>query len=246
MYDPSDHDSKYDRYDRDADGDESSYGRERDVSYGRERDDSPYRSRGEEDFMPMTRRDMRDVDRLSDRVLRDTKTFIQKREQKCEPKQTRAEEIGSMVALAFGALGTAYLSQRFRQAGAVVPLGVLAGGLLYGSSYAGVLGGFSEYGKSAAVGAALASGVIWAAGYGSLAAERAHAQAPTTTTAGFGPPQALRSPFGSQEPPQALRSPPQALRSPFGSQAFAPAPAPASAASMNDDDYLNLIMGRAT
>lgn len=221
MYDHPDHSSKYER-DPDVEH-----------SYGMERDDSPYGSRDEEDFMPMTRRD---IDRLYDHALRDTKTFISKREQKSEPKaaRSRSEELASIGALAVGALGTAYLSQRFRQAGAVVPLGILLGGIGYGSAHFGLAGGFSDYLKHASIGAALASGVIWAAGYGSLAAERAQAQVPTTTTAGFGP-QVIRSPFGS--PPE------QAAFGPAPYSPFAPPAAPAAPTS--DADYFNLVTGRA-
>ena len=212
----------------DPDSDSSDRDPDRGSGRGRERDDSPYGSSGDEEFMPMTRRDA--IDRMQDQALRDTRKFLARREPKRDNRMSIGSDIVSLLSLAGGVAGSAYLSQRFRNAGGVVPLGVLLGGLGYTGAHFGVFGHLSPYAKNASIGAALASLAIWAAGYGSIAAEKSTSQAavnPATGHLGLGPGQ----------PPSPW--PPQPL-------AFAPAQPPVNQpqAPQSQQDFMNLILGR--
>lgn len=205
-------------HDPDSDADREP---DRERGSGRERHDSPYGSRDDEEFMPMTRRDA--IDRMQDQALRDTQKFLARREPKRDNRMSIGSDIVSLLALAGGVAGSAYLSQRFRNAGGVVPIGVLLGGLGYTGAHFGVFGHLSPYAKNASIGAAVASLAIWAAGYGSIAAEKSTAQA------------AVNPATGQAQPPW----PPQPL-------AFAPAQPPVSQpqAPQSQQDFMNLILGR--
>ena len=165
--------------DRDHDRDDDR-GRSSRSSYGRgfDRDDSPFASSREESFMPMTRRDADvDVDRLSDRTLRDTSAFLRKRDEQAKSRSTGQVAL-SVVEMFLGALAGGYLSQRFRATSGAIPTGLLLGGVAYGAAhFTQMFGRATEDVKNAAIGSALASGVIWAAGYGSLGAEKADVKA---------------------------------------------------------------------
>lgn len=207
-------------HDRDADSDSDS-------GYGRERDDDP--PRGSSSF-PMTRRD--EIERLHDQTLRDTRAFLARREGRSGKKSSSVGgEIISLGALAAGAASSAYLSQRFRNAGGVVPLGVLLGGIGYAGAHFGVFGAAGDQVKNASIGAALASLAIWAAGYGSLAAERAASQAPATgASAGLG--------LASAPVPAISAS---SAWPPSPSPGFAP-PGALAGAPMTQADFMNLIL----
>ena len=206
----------------DPDSDAEGRDPDRGSGRGRERDDSPYESSADEEFMPMTRRDA--IDRMQDQALRDTRRFLARREPKRDNRMSIGSDIVSLLSLAGGVAGSAYLSQRFRNAGGVVPIGVLLGGLGYTGAHFGVFGHLSPYAKNASIGAALASLAIWAAGYGSIAAEKSASQAAVNPATGHQPPW----------PPQPL--------------AFAPPAAmplsPAPQAPQSQQDFMNLILGR--
>lgn len=125
------------------------------------------------------RDDDRDVDSLRDYVLKGTKRFIKKSggggssSKKSEPDPFR-----TFAAAAVGGAGAAFLSQRFRDAGAIVPLGVLLGGLGYAASHLEVAGSFSKDVRNASIGAGLSSLILWVAGHGMLSNEKAAAHEP--------------------------------------------------------------------
>jgi hypothetical protein len=182
-----------DESDRDFDYDEGS---ERDK--GRERDDSPFASGKEARFMPMTRRD---VDNLYDHALRDTRRFLGRdKEKKEKTTGQQALSIGEIIA---GAIVGGYLSQRFRNAGGPIPTGLLLGGVGFGAAeLTKVFGSYTDHVKNVAIGSALASAVIWAAGYGTVAAEKAEQKAEGNVPATGGYP---------YPPPQFVPSPPHAF-----------------------------------
>lgn len=133
---------------------------------GRERDDA-----WEAGGMPMTRRD---IDALYRGALRDTHRFLQRRRDADGPssaKQTPVELAVGGVEVIGGAMAAAYLAQRFRLAGALVPVGVTTGLLLLLAAHYNVFRGADAHAQRIAIGLLAGAGGIWAAGQGALLAE---------------------------------------------------------------------------
>lgn len=244
MFGPSHDDSR--DHDRDPDSD----------GYGSDRDDSPFASKREARFMPMTRRDrdghererepeyspsVRDVDRLYDHALRDTSSFLKKRDEHVKTRGVgeQALSIGEMFA---GAVLGGYLSQRFRASGGAVPTGLLLGAIGFGAAqFTQMFGRYGEDVKNLAIGSALASGVIWAAGYGSLSAEKAQAKTEGNFPATGGAPARPEQ----MQPPQ---PPPQLQPWPMLNYPQHPAyaqPTHATPGSPSMADFQNLVTRRA-
>lgn len=255
--------SSFDPYgldsDHDVDGDDGSR-RDRDDDGG----GSPFNSQREADFMPMTRRDEPevDVDYLTRSTLRDTRAFIQQREQKpCE--RSFGEQLRDFGEIGLGVAGGAYLSQRYRQNGGIVPLGVLLGGMGLGASYLQLFGRYNADVRNVSIGTMLASLAILMAGRGAVGAEHAQTfHAPTTAGGappppdqqawpGAAPPQGSQvfappfaaPPFVSSAPAYAPWAPPQLVPpSPFAAPFAGPtAPPGAVAAPASEDDLRNLV-----
>ena len=154
--------------------------------------------------MPMTRRD---VGELSARAVREAESFVSQRETDAERAKGKAfGEITSAIPIGVGALAGGFLSTRYKEAGAVIPLGLLLGGLAVVGSFLPMspFGQWAALARKAGYGAMLSSGVIWAAGHGAIFAERTASPSPGAPSAGPPPPRgALGSaPFGSAPVPQ--------------------------------------------
>lgn len=190
-----------DAFERDPDGDFDFDGDDDDSprGSGRERRDSAPAT-----TMPMTRRD---IDSLYSSALRDTKSFLSKRREQKPGMPTAAEIAISGGEVIGGAMASAYLAQRLRQSGLVLPVGLTFGVLsliaswFYGNKHL-MFGG---------IGLVAGAGAMWAAGHGSLSAEGADAPDVSPNAA------PLARPFAS---PQQAR---------FAGAAFAPAPIAAPA-----------------
>ena len=238
----SSHDSDQDSGDRDLDFDHRVRPR---AGRGASRSDSPFASAREESFMPMTRRDADadvDVDRIRDHALRDTSSFLKSRDEHTKKERSTKEQVLSIGEMLLGAVLGGYASQRFRATSGAVPTGLLLGGVMYGAAqFTQLFGRATEDVKNLAIGSALASGVIWAAGYGTLGAEKAEAKTEGNfpATGGAPPPYA----------PQQMQPPPQAWPAPaYQPSAYAPPPAVAAwgaqRAAPTVRDFQALVMQR--
>jgi hypothetical protein len=200
-----------DDFDRDPDfdGDE-------DAPRGHERND-----RAPAPSMPMTRRD---IDSLYSSALDGTRSFLNKRrEQKTAGMPSPAELAIGGAEVVGGAMAAAYLAQRLRQSGLVLPVGLTLGTLtllaswFYGNKHL-MFGGF---------GLLAGAGAMWAAGHGSLSAEGADAPDVSPNAAPF-----ARAPISSPAR--------------FAGAAFAPAPAaPAFGGQtpLTEAQYQNIFRG---
>lgn len=222
-------------FDRDGDDDRNAdfgaagggFGRDRAGRGGEEEVTLPASTATDEDYMPMTRRDVED---LYAKSLRGTKEFLSRREAD-DPTASLAGLALAGTEIAAGAAVGGFLAQRFRQTGAIVPVGMLIGAVGLAGAQFGMFGKLSPDVRNLSLGA-IASGVaLWAAGRGIGAAGGG-----TAATAGmqqpqpqqFGPP---AIPFG--QPPQFGAQPLQALMplmqmapmAPYGTTPLAPQPA---------------------
>ena len=141
--------------------------RERGYGVGRERDDA-----WEAGGMPMTRRD---IDALYRGTLRDTHRFLQRRRDADangrSEKSAPLELAVTGVEVVGGAMAAAYLAQRFKLAGALVPVGVTTGLLLLLAAHYNAFHGAEAHAQRIAIGLLAGAGGIWAAGQGALSAE---------------------------------------------------------------------------
>lgn len=194
-------------FDGDADGDadgDYGYGSDFDSSFGGVSSDAGFgtgRVRSDaavEASMPMTRRDL---DKLYESSLRDTAAFLDAR--RGAPTRISIPDVAvSLAEVAGGAAAAAYLAQRFRTAGAVVPVGLTLGALGLLGAYFGAFGGATNHALRISLGLAGGAGALWAAGVGAVHGEAAHA--PRTAGALPGaPPAALpAAPPPVQQPMQ--------------------------------------------
>ena len=204
---------------RDADGDfDADYDADGDADY----DADPFVGRGSvrsdkspDDAMPMSRRDIDEIYKTS---LRDTRKFIDRR--RGLTQGPRAAELAlSSAEVVGGAMAAAYLAQRFRQSGALVPVGITLGVLGHLASYFGMFGAHSIHVARLSTGLLAGAGAIWAAGAGALASQGTDqprtGQAPPAFAFApqpFTPPQ----PFAPPPPAFAFASPLPAMAAPSG------------------------------
>ena len=124
--------------------------------------------------MPMTRRDepwsQTDIDSLYESASRDTERFLSPRRDRHEPPNVGNLLVGSAEVVG-GAMAAAYLAQRLKRSGAIVPVGIVLGLLAHVAAYMGVVGEGGPHLARFGTGLLAGAGAAWAAGYGSLAAE---------------------------------------------------------------------------
>ena len=207
------HDRDRDRdFDYDADSDvDDSYVEER--SAPRARASKPLAGFGSErrdvadadpDFMPMTRRD---VDSLYKSSLDRTRNFFASRET-CDPTATLGGLALTASEIAAGAAAAAFLAQRFRQAGAVVPVGAILGAVGLAGAQFDMFGKLSPDVRNVSLGAIASAVALWAAGRGIVSAEEATRGAVVV---------APQAPAPVAQPPmmqQPMRMPPTSVAAP--------------------------------
>ena len=161
-----DHDRDVDRdVDRDADRDEDREG----SGHGRERDDGER----EGGLMTMTRRDSeRDVRDIYNASLDDMRSFLREREGDQEdPMKSVTSNAVTGLEIVAGAAIAGFLAQRFRQAGAVVPVGITLAALGLAAAQFNKAGKFSPDLRNISFGALASAVALWAAGRGAISAE---------------------------------------------------------------------------
>ena len=237
-------------YDRDFDFDGDMDRDVRGSGRGLERDDRPD---FEETAMPMTRRD---VDALYDFSARDTDRFLGRRAG--APKKDTGEDgvsllVGSAEVVG-GAMAAAFLAQRFKRQGVIVPAGIVLGILAHVGSYLGVFGASGAHFARFGTGLIAGSSAVWAAGHGTLAAQGT--DVPNVAAIGPQPqpqavayaPQPPQQVYASQQPyaPQQTFAPQQAFAQP---SPFAPAqPSPFAFAGqqpLSAAEYANIFRSAA-
>ena len=151
--------------DRDEDRDDEGGGR------GRERDDGER----EGGLMTMTRRDSeRDVRDIYNASLGDMKQFLREREGDQEdPMKSVTSNAVVGLEIAVGAAIAGFLAQRFRQAGAVVPVGITLAALGLAAAQFNKAGKFSPDLRNISFGALASAVALWAAGRGAISSEGA-------------------------------------------------------------------------
>lgn len=136
---------------------------------GRARDDA----RGSA-LMAMTRRDpLRQTQELHRRSLKDMRSFLDERDSGVDPMQSVTSHAVTGLEILGGALAAGFLSQRFRQQGAMIPVGVTLGALGLIAAQFGMAGKLSPDLRNVAFGAAASAVALWAAGRGIISAEAA-------------------------------------------------------------------------
>lgn len=188
-----DHDRDHDR-DRDSDRDGGGSGSERD-------------DEGEGTLMTMTRRDSeRDVRDLYNTSLDDMRRFLRERESAEDPMKSVTSNAVIGLEIGVGAIIAGFLAQRFRQAGAVVPVGVTLAALGLAAAQFNKVGKFSPDLRYISFGALASALSLWAAGRGAISAEGASFGPPST--AGMLPGTAAPAPmFASSFQPQPMMQP---------------------------------------
>ena len=166
-----DHERDRDRdSDRDADRDSDRDG----GGSGSERDDE----RDDDGLMTMTRRDSeRDVRDLYNSSLDDMRRFLREREGAEDPMKSVTSNAVVGLEIVAGAALAGFLAQRFRQAGAVVPVGITLAALGLAAAQFNKAGKFSPDLRNVSFGALASAVALWAAGRGMI----------TTEAAAFGP-----------------------------------------------------------
>lgn len=198
----------------DFDQDESAEG----GGQGRDRDDA---SDADDEFMPMSRRD---VDTLYRSALGDMREFLEQRKAHDPTKSLMGVAIAG-TEIAAGAAIAGFLAQRFRQAGAVVPVGVILGAVGLAASQFEMFGRASPDVRNVSLGALASAAALWAAGRGVIGAEEAAGRAGTRTAGAALPaPQPQPQPqqvfaFSQQHPPY-----PQHPQHPYAQQPYVPPP----------------------
>ena len=158
-------------HERDVDTDH-----ERDVDSERDRDGGGYgRARDDEDedgLMTMTRRDSeRDVRDLYNSSLDDMRKFLREREGAEDPMKSVTSNAVVGLEIAAGAALAGFLAQRFRQAGAVVPVGLTLAVLGLAAAQFNKAGKFSPDLRNVSFGALASAIALWAAGRAAISAE---------------------------------------------------------------------------
>lgn len=154
------------RHEHEQDHDERSFGESRGGGgRGYERDD---RADHDDEFMPMTRRD--NVEDLYRSSLREMKEFLGEREV-TDPTRTLPGLALTGGEILAGAAVAGFLAQRFRQAGAVVPVGVTLGLLGIAAAQFNMLGRASPDLRNISLGALASAAALWAAGRGVISRE---------------------------------------------------------------------------
>ena len=252
----------------DYDDDSGDYGSGRDLEHGRDHDRDDDRDdeggghgserddEGEGTLMTMTRRDSeRDVRDLYNSSLDDMRQFLREREGAEDPMKTVTSNAVIGLEILAGALVAGFLAQRFRQAGAVVPVGVTLGGLGLVAAQFNKAGKFSSDLRYVSFGALASAIALWAAGRGAISAEgMAFGPATAGMLPGAAPapmppmfsflqqpqqvqqPQPMQQPMQWQQPMQPQRQPAQRMQQPVPQQAWAPPPMM---------DFHNLVAQRA-
>lgn len=152
-----DHDDERDHNDRDGGG-----------GSGHERDDGER----EDGLMTMTRRDSeRDVRGLANASLDDMRRFIREREGDEDPMKSVTSNAVTGIEIGVGAIIAGFLAQRFKQAGAVVPVGVTLAALGLAAAQFNKAGKFSPDLRNISFGALASALALWAAGRGAITAE---------------------------------------------------------------------------
>ena len=195
--DGRDHERDRDREDddaRDHDSDRDGGG------HGSERDDDDR----EGGLMTMTRRDSeRDVRDLYNSSLSDMRQFLREREGAEDPMKSVTSNAVIGLEISAGAIIAGFLAQRFRQAGAVVPVGVTLAALGLVAAQFNKAGKFSPDLRYVSFGALASALALWAAGRGAISAE-GFTFGPTAT-AGMLPgtaPTPMLQPLPMQQPMQ--------------------------------------------
>ena len=212
--------------------------------YGSERDDQ---GRDEGALMTMTRRDrdhdydsMRDTRDLYRESIGDMQRFLRERET-AEPEPIAGVAVTLLEVLG-GAAIAGFLAQRFRQMGAVVPVGLTVGALGLAAAQFNKAGRFSPDLRNVSYGALASAVAIWAAGRGIISADAVTFGG--TATAGLMPAPSFAplatQPFAQPQPqPQMFpQQPPQ----PQMFQQSVPMPVPMTVPPMVD--FHNLVMQR--
>ena len=222
---------------------------------GYDRDDAQDHDESVE-FMPMSRRD---VDQLYDSALGDMKRFLDERKA-CDPTRSLAGVAIVGAEIAAGAALSGYLSQRFRVAGAVVPVGLLLGAAGLAASQFEVLGRFSPDLRNVSLGALASAAALWAAGRGIVASEgqtRTGAQLPqpqpqqqqafafsTSVPAQRAEERGQSHPY-YQQSPYAQPFPAQPIPHPYApAYAYAPSPQGQPQPVVSAVDFENLVSSR--
>ena len=215
-------------YDRDPDGDvDVAHDEDGGSGFGRDRRAAPPSPRlpaFNPAFMPMTRRD--GLSDLSRRSVEGTRRFLDQRE-KAEAATGAPGIALTGIEVLGGAALAGFLAQRFREAGAVVPVGVILGVLGLAGSQFEMFGKLSPDVRNLAIGALASAAALWAAGRGVISADALAAQQGAATgqqPAQFpqGMPQQGMMPQAQvpQQPP--YYPPPQQLQQPPAQPYYAP------------------------
>ena len=208
-------------HDRDNDRDDDHSDRDGGGS-GSESDDDE----GEGGLMTMTRRDSeRDVRDLYNTSLDDMRRFLREREGAEDPMKSVTSNAVIGLEIGIGAIIAGFLAQRFRQAGAVVPVGVTLAALGLAAAQFNKAGKFSPDLRYISFGALASALSLWAAGRGAISAESI---AFGPNTAGVlpsmaAPPAPMFAPPFAMQPPQA-----QSMQQPM-QQTYRPQPGPSFA-----------------
>jgi hypothetical protein len=216
---------------------------------GRDRTDKP--AAFDPSFMPMTRRDA--VTSLSHRSVEDTKRFLADRETQCERATSPAGIVLAGGEVLAGAALAGFLAQRFREAGAVVPVGVILGILGIAGAQFEMFGKLSPDVRNVAIGALASAAALWAAGRGiisadALAAQQQAAGAATGAQQQTPVPPVVQQPVYPQVQQQPIYGyPPPSAAAKFG---YGPAPQLGTAPQMPSlvdlqNNLQSLFMGRA-
>ena len=230
-----DHDREHDN-DRDSDSDRD---HDRDGGgSGSERDDE----RDDDGLMTMTRRDSeRDVRDLYNSSLDDMRRFLREREGADDPMKSVTSNAVTGLEIVAGAALAGFLAQRFRQAGAVVPVGITLAALGLAAAQFNKAGKFSPDLRNISFGALASAVAIWAAGRGMITTEAA-AFGPNTAgmfpgTAAPVPAPVFASPFAQPQMQQPMQRPMPSMYRPQPAPVFAPRQVPMVGAM----DFHNLV-----
>lgn len=216
---------------------------------GSGRDRGGRMSERESELMSMTRRDpVREAKDLYRTSIDDMKNFLSERET-AEPMHSVSGIAVTGLEIAAGAGIAAFLAQRFRQAGAVVPVGVTMAVLGLIASQFNMVGKLSPDLRNVSFGAGASAIALWAAGRGIIATEAA-APAGQPATGGVTSPQPHAQPHAQPQPfvPQPPQQPfvPQPSQQQFVPRFPMPVVTPFGRPPANAPPQFTMLRGEAS